>query len=53
MGAVIKNRLEINDYSLIGAGSYVQRNVGFKQVVVPAKSLILDKNSDEIKLIKK
>lgn len=29
------------------------KDVGFKQVVVPAKSLILDKNSDEIKLIKK
>ncbi len=43
--ATIKNGIIIDDYSLIGANSFVRKNTCKESVVVPAKSVVLDCNS--------
>lgn len=45
-----KNDIVIGDSVLIGAGSYVSSNIESFRVVVPSKSVFLDKTSEEIDL---
>lgn len=49
-GAVVINGLTIGARALIGAGATVTRPVEADAVVVPPRSLLLDKRSDEIRL---
>lgn len=53
MGATIKNRIKLGDYSLIGASAYLSHSTNECEVVVPEKSITLDKNSFEISLTPK
>ena len=46
----IKNGVHIKDKTLIGAGAYLAKNSEVGQVIVPAKSLILDDSSLDMKL---
>ena len=46
----IRNDIIVKDKTLIGAGSYLSRSSEIGQVIVPAKSLILDRSSAEIKI---
>ena len=50
MGATIKNRIEIADYTLIGAGAYVDHSSNKEDVIVPCRSVTLEKKSYEISL---
>ena len=43
--STIRNAIEISDYSLIGAGCYVAHDTRAHSVVVPAQSVILEKDS--------
>ena len=40
--AIIKNRVIIADYTLVGAGAYVTKNTESNQVIVPCRSYVLD-----------
>lgn len=53
MGAVLRNRISIADYSLIGADAYVSHSTEEEEVIVPAKSISLDKSSFEMSLTPK
>lgn len=46
--STIKNELSIADYSLIGAGAYLNFSTKRKQVIVPSRSMSLDKESLEL-----
>lgn len=50
MGSVIRNRLNISNYSLIGASAYLDFSTKDKAVVVPNKSVLLEKSSLGISL---
>ena len=45
--SAVKNSVKIGNKCLIGAGAYVNKEVKDGEVVVPAKSVVLDKKSDE------
>lgn len=53
MGSTLRNRIKISDYSLIGASSYLSHSTRENEVIVPAKSITLDKNSFEVSLTPK
>lgn len=53
MGAVIRNRLAVSDFTLIGAGGYLDTNTESEDVVVPPRSVKLNKKSREVNLIPK
>lgn len=48
--STIRNRITLESYALIGAGCYVNESVKDHQVIVPARSVILAKNSFELKI---
>lgn len=48
MGSTIKNDVIIDNYTLIGAGCYVNENTKIESVIVPSKSVKLNKKSYEI-----
>ena len=50
MNATIKNKIMLSNYSLVGAGAYVAKTTKENAVIVPEKSIELDKNSFEIKI---
>lgn len=50
MGSTIKNGVNINSYTLIGAGCYVKNNTKAESVIVPSKSVELNKKSIEMKI---
>ena len=49
-GATLKNRINIDSYVLIGAGSYVNSDLKERSVIVPSRSILLDKDSFELKI---
>lgn len=53
MGAVIRNRLRVSDYSLIGASAYLDFSTKEQAVVVPTKSVELNKSSLDVSLTPK
>ncbi len=53
MGSTLRNRIKVANYSLIGASCYLSHNTHEREVVVPAKSLTLEKNSFEVRLTPK
>lgn len=53
MGSTLRNRIKVANYSLIGASCYLSRNTHEKEVIVPAKSVTLEKNSFEVGLTPK
>lgn len=52
MGATVKNRIDIADYTLVGAGAYVAETTARGDVVVPPRSITLEKKSWDISLIR-
>lgn len=48
MGSTIRNSVNINNYTLIGAGCYVKCDTRVESVIVPSKSIELDKKSTEV-----
>lgn len=50
MGATVRNRVSLSDYSLIGANAYLSHSTNDCEVVVPARSVTLEKNSFELDL---
>lgn len=50
-GSITKNSITINDRALIGAASYVSKDIAECSVLVPARSILLDRTSDEISLM--
>ena len=53
MGATLRNRIVLSDYSLIGASAYISHNTKAYEVVVPERSISLDKKSFEMCLTPK
>ena len=53
MSSTIKNRVVLKDYTLIGAAAYLSHSTKEREVVVPEKSISLNKNSFEISLTPK
>ena len=43
--SIIKNKVRIADYTLVGAGAYVDKNTDEYDVYVPSKSIKIDKKS--------
>lgn len=52
MGSTIRNRIHISDYTLVGAGAYLDHSTNREDVVVPARSVVLDRKSMEMSLTK-
>ena len=52
MSATIKNRIDIANSTLIGAGAFLDHSTTEEEVVVPTKSITINKKSKEIKLAK-
>jgi sugar O-acyltransferase (sialic acid O-acetyltransferase NeuD family) len=50
VNATLRNGIEIAPETLVGAGSIIMKNTIEKGVYLPAKSVLLDKKSDEITL---
>lgn len=50
MGTTIKNSVIIDSYTLVGAGCYVKNNTKAESVIVPNKSIELNKKSIEMKI---
>ena len=50
MNSTIKNKINIADYSLIGAGAYISLNTEKYDVYVPERSIRLNKKSIEMKI---
>lgn len=53
MGAVLKNRITVNDFCLIGAATYLSHNLEREKVIVPPKSIVIEKKSIEMNLTPK
>ena len=47
LNATVKNSVKIGNKCLVGAGAYINKNVQSGKVIVPAKNVILDKDSEE------
>ena len=45
-----KNGIRIGDMCLVGAGAYVQKNLDSDSVVVPERSILLEKNSLQVNI---
>ena len=50
VNSTIAHGVTIETENLIGAGSYISKNTGPKDVYVPSRSIKLDKTSDQFKL---
>lgn len=48
--ATIKDHIEVKDYTMIGAATYISKDTEECSVHVPARSVVLNKKSTEIKL---
>lgn len=48
--ATLRNRINLGSEVLIGANAYVDHSLESRSVVVPERSIILDKTSDEMKI---
>lgn len=48
--ATIKNEIQIGSMTLIGAGAYVSKSTNEYDVVVPARSITIDKRSTDLKI---
>lgn len=48
--STIRDNLVIGDETLVGAGAYINNNTESGQVIVPARSVVLNKTSREIKI---
>lgn len=53
MGAVLKNRITVKDFCLIGAATYLSQNLEREKVIVPPKSIVIEKKSIEMNLTPK
>lgn len=49
-GAVIRNRVSLSNYCLVGAGAYIDKDIADNSVIVPSRSVKLDKSSFDIKI---
>lgn len=45
--ATVRNSVAIGDYALIGAGAYVDRSIESRQVLVPARSFVLQHRTSD------
>lgn len=50
MGATIKNQITLAPFTLVGAGAYVAKDSGIYDVVVPVRSVTLEKKSIEVSI---
>jgi len=48
VNSTVRNEIFLADYTVIGAAAYVNRSTKEKEVIVPSKSITLEKNSFEI-----
>ena len=48
MNSTIKNRIDIADYTLVGAGAYISKSTEKNSVYVPERSIRLDHTSKEL-----
>lgn len=49
--SIVRNRIEIANETIVGAGAFVSKSTLEKQVVMPAKSVIIEKDSSQIELM--
>ncbi len=48
MNCTVKNRVSVESKTLVGAGAYVEKNTEDSAVIVPVRSIVLDKKSYEL-----